>query len=84
MTDKIEQTVDLLISHGQIVIRSRDFNEELSQWGKGNLAQGAILHNDYIVFDPLPEDAFGAKVIILRKPPALPGEYLLFEFPTNS
>ncbi|MCW0461783.1 hypothetical protein NB717_002851 [Xanthomonas sacchari] len=30
--------------------------------GSRNLEQGAVLHRDYVVFDPLPEDAFGAQV----------------------
>jgi hypothetical protein len=64
MSDKSMQTVDLLISHTQIVLRSRDYDEKLSQWGKGNVSQGAVLHKDYIIFDPLPEDAFGANVNI--------------------
>ncbi|MFS2068869.1 competence protein ComJ [Pseudomonas sp. CT11-2] len=59
---KIAQTVDLLISHSQIQFRSRPFDETSSQWGKTTLAQGAVLHSDYVVFDPLPEDAFGANV----------------------
>ncbi|MCF8582517.1 competence protein ComJ [Enterobacter ludwigii] len=58
------QTVDLLISHSQIVLRSRDYDENLSQWGNGNISQGAVLHKDYVIFDPLPEDAFGANVNI--------------------
>lgn len=56
------QSVDLLISHSQIQFRARPFDEASSQWGKRNLEQGAILHRDYVVFDPLPEDAFGANV----------------------
>ncbi|MEH0873517.1 competence protein ComJ [Pectobacterium cacticida] len=58
------QKFDLLISHGQILIRSRTFDEQLSSWGKGNIEQGALLYKDYVVFDPLPEDAFGANVIV--------------------
>ncbi len=56
------QSVDLLISHSQIQFRSRPFDEAASQWGKVNLEQGAVIHSDYVVFDPLPEDAFGANV----------------------
>lgn len=56
------QSVDLLISHSQIQFHSPPFDEASSQWGKVNLAQGAVLHSDYVVFDPLPEDAFGANV----------------------
>ncbi|WP_241210889.1 competence protein ComJ [Escherichia albertii] len=59
-----EQCIDLLISHNQILIRSRAFDENVSQWGKGNIAQGAIVNKDYVIFDPLPEDAFGANVIL--------------------
>ncbi|MBO1857500.1 hypothetical protein J4G52_28535 [Burkholderia cenocepacia] len=58
------QTIDLLISHSQIVVRSRPYDEGLSQWGTGNLAQGAVLHANYLIFDPLPDDAFGAKVYL--------------------
>jgi hypothetical protein len=47
------------------VLRSREYDEKLSQWGKGNVSQGAVLHKDYIIFDPLPEDAFGANVNII-------------------
>lgn len=64
MNDKKIQIVDLLISHSQIVLRSRDYDEKLSQWGKGNVSQGAVLHKDYVIFDPLPEDVFGANVNI--------------------
>lgn len=58
------QTVDLLISHSQIIVRSREFNEDLSQWGRGNITQGALLHRDYLLFDPIVEGAFGANVIL--------------------
>lgn len=56
------QCVDLIISHSQILVRSRPFDDNVSQWGKGNIMQGAILNKDYAIFDPLPEDAFGANV----------------------
>lgn len=56
------QKVDLLISHSQIQVRSRPYDESASQWGRKNLEQGAVLHSDYVVFDPLPDDAFGANV----------------------
>jgi hypothetical protein len=58
------ETVDLLISHNQILVRSRAYDEGLSQWGAGNVSQGALLHSDCLIFDPLPDDAFGAKVIL--------------------
>ncbi|WP_339522968.1 competence protein ComJ [Pseudomonas sp. EL_65y_Pfl2_R96] len=59
---KTAQVMDLLISHSQIQFRSRPFDEASSQWGEVNLEQGAIIHSDYVVFDPLPEDAFGANM----------------------
>lgn len=58
------QNVDLLISHSQIQFRARAFDEAACRWGTVNLEQGAILHRDYVVFDPLPEDAFGANVYL--------------------
>lgn len=64
MSDANTQSVDLLISHSQILVRSKEFDEKLSHWGKGNISQGAILHMDYIIFDPLPEDSFGANVYL--------------------
>lgn len=64
MNNKNIQIVNLLISHSQILLRSRDYDEKLSQWGKGNISQGAVLHKDYVMFDPLPDDAFGANVNI--------------------
>lgn len=64
MNDKKIQIVDLLISHSQILLRSRDYDEKLSQWGRGNVLQSAVLHKDYVIFDLLPEDAFGANVNI--------------------
>ncbi|MDS0859609.1 competence protein ComJ [Burkholderia pseudomultivorans] len=64
MRDIPSQMVDLLISHSQIFLRSRPYDEGLSQWGTGNIDQGAVLHADYLIFDPLPDDAFGAKVYL--------------------
>ncbi|WP_423393805.1 competence protein ComJ [Burkholderia sp. LMG 21824] len=64
MSDNLGQTVDLLISHSQILVRSRPYDEGLSQWGTGNIDQGAVLYADYLIFDPLPDDAFGAKVYL--------------------
>ncbi|WP_235362797.1 competence protein ComJ [Burkholderia sp. A9] len=64
MSGNLGQTVDLLISHSQILVRSRPYDEGLIQWGTGNRDQGAVLHDDYVIFDPLPDDAFGAKVYL--------------------
>ncbi|MBB4128129.1 hypothetical protein GGR77_003451 [Xanthomonas translucens] len=54
--------MNLLISHSQLQLRARGFDEAACRWGPRNLQQGAILHRDYVVFDPLPEEAFGAHV----------------------
>ncbi|WP_334321595.1 competence protein ComJ [Gilliamella apicola] len=64
MEDSKNQMVDLLISHNQILVRSRAYSEKLSQWGKENIEQGAVIHKDYVIFDPLPEEAFGANVFL--------------------
>jgi hypothetical protein len=59
------QVVDLLISHNQIQVRARPYDEKSSQWGDENVKQGAVLHEDYVIFDPLPDDAFGANVHLI-------------------
>lgn len=57
-----QQTVDLLIAYRQLSLRAQPFDEALSQWGTINLEQGAILHRQYVTFDPLLEGDFGAYV----------------------
>lgn len=64
MNENTSHAVDLLISHSQILVRSRPYDEALSKWGTGNIDQGALLYPDYVIFDPLPDDAFGAKVYL--------------------
>lgn len=64
MENSKNQMVDLLISHNQILVRSRAYSEKLSQWGKENIEQSAVIHKDYVIFDPLPEEAFGANVFL--------------------
>ncbi len=61
-----KETVDLLISHRQIHIRSIEFDDALCQWGAGNILQGAILHKNYLIFDPLPEESFGANINLIN------------------
>lgn len=58
------QIIDLLISHHQIHVRSVPYNDDLCVWRDINIEQGAILHSNYLVFDPLPDDSFGANVHI--------------------
>lgn len=61
------QSYNLLISHNQIQVRTKEFDEELCSWGRGNLEQGVIIHDSYVVFDPLPEDTFGAYINVSFK-----------------
>lgn len=68
------QVVDLLISHSQLIVRSRAYDEASSQWGDGNIAQGALLYPDYVIFDPLPDDAFGANVYLSVTEQFIPDE----------
>lgn len=64
MENDKNQVVDLLISYNQILVRARSYSEQLSQWGKVNIKQGAVIHNNYVIFDPLFADAFGANVLL--------------------
>jgi hypothetical protein len=64
MRQNNQQVVDLLISNSQILVRSKPYCETLSQWGQKNIEQGAVIHRDYAIFDPLPDDTFGANVFL--------------------
>lgn len=57
-------SVNTLVSHNQIVIRSIEKNLELEQWGDENVEFGMLWHKNYIVLDPLVEDSFGAYFLI--------------------
>ncbi|MBI6725665.1 hypothetical protein YA0089_18840 [Pseudomonas viridiflava] len=59
ITNKV---VDLLVSFCQIQVRSQAYDEKLCAWGKKNVAQGAVIHPAYVVFDPIVDDTFGANV----------------------
>lgn len=59
---KLVQEADMGISHHQIQVRSRDFDEDLCQWGTINVEQGAVIHPGYVTFDPIVDGAFGAWV----------------------
>lgn len=56
--------VDLLISHNQIRLENTPFIESYCDWGKLNIELGALIFESFVSFDPLPEEAFGAKVSI--------------------
>ncbi|RRW43254.1 hypothetical protein EGJ52_14145 [Pseudomonas luteola] len=58
------QKIDLLVSHRQIQLWSRDFDDILCQWGKKNLEQGAVIHKDVAILDPIIDESFGANIIL--------------------
>jgi|GEM_PF-905774 len=66
------QTVDLGISHHQIVLcdettfdqNHEDKNKCRWEWGSLNCEQGAIVHPDYLSFDPIIDGSFGAFVYL--------------------
>lgn len=60
----MSNTFDLLVSHNQICIRSKNYEEADHEWGRGNVAQGFLLHPKAIIADPLIEGTFGANVTI--------------------
>jgi len=65
MTIFKSQTVDLGISHNQIVLCDHTvYDDSRFNWGELNVEQGALLHPDCLTFDPLPEGAFGAFVYL--------------------
>ncbi|WP_345876521.1 competence protein ComJ [Shewanella algae] len=59
-----EYSFDLLISHNQVRLENRPFSNGLCDWGKGNLAQGCIIHDGFVVFDSILEGSFGANVYL--------------------
>lgn len=52
------------ISNRQIVLRSTPYDEQKESWGEGNLAQGLIWHDNYLVFDPIADGAFDSICIV--------------------
>lgn len=56
--------IDLLIGYNQIQLRTRTYSEKLTQWTEKHLEQGAILHKNYLVFDPIADGTFGASINI--------------------
>lgn len=57
--------VDMQISHHQIHIYSGNYDEKFTEWGGGNVEQGAVLHHSHVIFDPIIDEAFKAKVYIV-------------------
>lgn len=55
---------DLMISHNQIRLENTPYREDYCDWGKVNIELGALIFESFVSFDPLPDDAFGAKVSI--------------------
>ncbi|MDF2447271.1 MAG: hypothetical protein K0S46_2507 [Moraxellaceae bacterium] len=63
----MERKLDLTITGGTLRLRSRPATEGDWEWGPGNRAQGAVLHDGLVLLDALADDEFGADVI-LRTP----------------
>lgn len=57
-----EFMIDMQISHNQIHIYSGKYEQEMAEWGNGNVDQGAILHRSHLVFDPIIQESFKAKL----------------------
>jgi hypothetical protein len=64
MIEKYDQLIDLKISHHQIHVYCGSYDEDKTQWGDINVDQGAILHDSHLIFDPIVDGAFKAKVYI--------------------
>lgn len=64
MNKPFSTTVDMPISHSQLHIYSGMFLEKNTEWGDGNIEQGAIINESHVVFDPIIQEAFRAKVYI--------------------
>jgi len=68
------QTTDLGISHNQINLYDETtFDQNCEnrkkcrwEWGDLNCEQGAIIHPDYLAFDPIIDGAFGAFVHLIQ------------------
>ena len=60
----VTQEINMTLSHHQLQIRSRAFNEDLCQWGDVNVEQGVIIHPGYITIDPFEEGTFNALVML--------------------
>jgi len=59
------QTVDLFISHSQIVLCDElTYDDNRFNWGDLNVEQGAVLHPDCLTFTPIPDRDFEAPVYL--------------------
>lgn len=57
-----EHKVDLLVSHRQIRLENRPFDDVYCDWGAGNIRQGCIINDGFVTFDPIVDGTFGAYV----------------------
>lgn len=63
LSDMIEEhKVDLLVSHRQIRLENRPFDDAYCDWGMGNIRQGCIINDGFVIFDPIVDGTFGAYV----------------------
>ena len=56
--------MDMQISHSQLHLYSGEFVEENTEWGQGNIEQGVIINAHHIVFDPIIQEPFSAKIYL--------------------
>lgn len=62
----INSVYNLLVSYSQIQVRAQAYDEQLCGWNNEDVAQGAIIHPSYVVFDPLIGDTFGANLHVCQ------------------
>ena len=60
----MDQLIDIQISHHQIQVRSVPFVEDNVQWNDESLEQGVLINRGHVIFDPIVDGEFFAKVNI--------------------
>lgn len=66
--------LDLEISHSQLGVRSRAFDDEALEWGEGNILQGLLWQPGLVMLDPLSDEEFGADVVVRTAEKFLPSK----------
>lgn len=60
----MERKLDLTISGSQLWLCTRDLDDSELTWSPAQRAQGAVLLEGAVLFDPLSDEEFGADVIV--------------------
>ena len=60
----MDQLIGIQISHHQIQVRSVPFVEDNVQWNDESLEQGVLINRGHVIFDPIVDGEFFAKVNI--------------------